>query len=358
MQQRPRTLVQEAGPDLLGQHPVGRIGRLEQHRQVGHLAADVADQLDAGLRVRLAAAVETHVGDDAEEVLAVAFEQLEGLFVGLGDEDLGPGPQAQQAVHAVEPLLHDAAGLLDDLAVEHRQQARAVAHRVLDQDDHPHARDLGVVVGVPAVFDDLDDRQEQLRVALPDVQPVGGQRPAALAQAGQLEHVGGQHHQRQLGPAVLDRAGKGDDVHVRQAEHADDQVERLAFDGFEGLAGVADAGDAGLMAQTQVDVLAEDQLGQQAVLFEDERVVRAADQQDAVHPPGHQLRKTPQPPFVTGADVIEHALTGRFGTVVDDRHGSDLLAGRVVRARFIVTCRSPGAGSPRRRNAQWPTGSA
>ena len=106
----------------------------------------------------------------------------------------------------------------------------------------------------------------------------------------QLAVVVGQHHDGHVEPRRADRARQVGGVHVAGLDGRDDEVEAglLAGQG-QRLGAARDVGDARRVVQVEVEELAQDQLVQPPVLLQREGVVEAGDEQDVLHPPGHQV---------------------------------------------------------------------
>ena len=290
VQEERRLLQREGGAGLPGESLVLGPGRLEHDRHVGRVGLDPARQLHPGERLERAVARELDVGDHSEDVLVVAREGVPGLLPGPAEEDLRAGPQAQQLLREVDPLRHERVRVTPDLRVDDRKERGVVADAVLDEEDRLHARLLGVVRDVPAVLDELDDREEDPHVALPEEDAV--QLPGVVAgrEVGQRARVVGEERHRGPPSAELpDSASELERAHVADVEGRDDEVEvRLDLEEREGLRSGRDARDARDVSEVQLLRLGEDPLVELAVLGEDEGVVQAGDDEDVVDPVGHE----------------------------------------------------------------------
>ncbi len=118
------------------------------------------------------------------------------------------------------------------------------------------------MLGIEAVFDELDNRQKDLRIAAPHESAVdvrGGGQPRA---PGQFARLTCKDNHRQVGPDFFDRFGESGQIPLSQAGHGYDQVDRLGSDKLDRLGRGGHAGYAGGMTQAQVQILAGDQLAE------------------------------------------------------------------------------------------------
>ncbi len=139
------------------------------------------------------------------------------------------------------------------------------------------------------VFDVLDHRQQQVRVAGPDEDPVDAPAVAALRRRVQPPQAVGQQNHRQPGATLLDLHPEGEGIHLLHVRGGDDEAEGFVVQPRQSLAGRGDPGHARRMAEVQPAVLVDDARGQAPVLLHDEGIVGAGDQQDLPHLDGHQL---------------------------------------------------------------------
>ena len=183
--------------------PTRRLGPavlagLDQHRQVGLLAADPGHEVQSGRRVERSRPGEAHVGDDPQEVVLELLVDRQRLLVSGGQVHLGPGSLAQRALGEGQVLLEQPVGLMPQLVEQQRQVRGVEKRRVLNHQQVLHARPAGVGGGVLPVLDVLDDPHQDLAVALPDEDAVHGGGVGQLHQPLQLGGVEGQEHHRQV----------------------------------------------------------------------------------------------------------------------------------------------------------------
>ena len=290
LQQHGRVLQEEGRSHLLGELLVGRVARLQHHRDIRLRLPHGPGEVHAGVRGERAALRELDVRDDAEDVVLVRREVAPGLLVRPAQQDLRPGFDPHQLLRQVHPLRQQPVGLVHHLGVDDRQERRVVPDAVLDDDDRLHPEAAGVVGEVQPIFDVLDDRQQDAHVALPQEGPSEVRGVMAGHELGQRPVVVRQQHHRHREPGLLDPPRQRQGRHVAHLQRRDDQIEATRARGQgQRFFARGDLGEAGRVVQVELQVLAQDQLVQLAVLGEDERVVSAGDQQDVVDPMGHQI---------------------------------------------------------------------
>jgi hypothetical protein len=292
-----RTLEQER---RAGRLRVGRVigpRRLEQDRDVRPRHADAAREVEPGLDRQLAVGGELDVRDHAEDVLLERGERVPRILVRAAQDDLGTRPHPHDLVRDVHALGHQPTRVVEQLGVDRRQERRVVPDVVLDQDDDLDPHRLGVVDDVAAIFDVLDDREQDPRVALPDE---GSLDRREIVVAGELADVAGverEQDHRDVAAQLLDPARQLGAVHVGEVEPADDQVEPTAglAQHLERLGTRRHRGQAGSVVQVEVAKLADDALADLAGFLEHERVVRARDEQDVHDAVPHQVVEILEP---------------------------------------------------------------
>ena len=293
-EERLGVLGDEPRPECRGLLAEGRLGGLQQHGHQRVVLADAAAEVDAGVELLalgriVAVQDEPHVGDDAQQVLLVAFVQLRGLLVAAGQQDLGPGALAEDLLLRVEGVLDELGVLQQDEFVELGQVGRVEADRVLDEQDGLHASFADVLGGVHLVLDELDDGDDELRVAVPAEDVVQSRAVLLLYPAVDVLRKGGQQRHGDIPMALLDDAGEGEDVGLAHVVHGEDEVERIvAGERLERFGRRADACERGGIREVQVDILLVDLRFDVPVLLEDVAVVAAAHEQDFVNPVFHE----------------------------------------------------------------------
>jgi hypothetical protein len=154
--------------------------------------------------------------------------------------------------------------------------------------DRLDPRGARVLDHVPPVLDVLDDRQEDRHVPEPNEDPVDPGEGGEILEDVELPGVVREQHDRQLGVDLGDGTAELGHVHLADAQHRDREVEGASLERGEGLLRVGDVHHVRRVAQVELDVLGEQELGQAAVLLEGERVVLARDEEDVAHALEHQ----------------------------------------------------------------------
>ena len=304
-------LGDESGAERLGLLAEGRLRGLQQNGHQRVVVLDAAAEVDAGVGLLalgriLAVQDEPHVGDYSQQVLLVAVVELDGLLVAAGQQDLGPGPFAEHLLLLVEGVLQELGVLQQDQLVEFGQIGRVEADRVLDEQDRLHAADRDVLLGVHLVLDELDDGDDQVRVAVPAEDVVESRAVLLPEPAVDVLREGGQQCDRDLRVALLGEFGKGEDVGFADVVHRQDEVVGVVLgQRLERLAGRTHARERGRIRHVEVQILLIDLRFDVAVLLEDVAVVAAADEQDLVDAVFHEP--------VVGPALVGHVLFETFG---------------------------------------------
>ena len=232
---------------------------------------------------------EAHVGDHAQQVFLVAVVELHGLLVAAGQEDLGPGAFAEHLLLLVEGVLQEFGVLQQDELVELGQVGRVEADRVLDEQDRLHAPLADILGGVHLVLDELDDGDDELRVAVPAEDVVEPRAVLLLQAAVDVLREGGEQRHGNLRVALLDDLREGEDIRLADVVHREDEVVGVVLaEQFERFGRRADPRERGGIRHVQFEVLAVDLRLDVPVLLEDVAVVAAADEQDLVDPVFHE----------------------------------------------------------------------
>ena len=293
-EQRLGVLGDEAHAQLAGNLLEFGLRRLQQDGHQRVVLADVTAEVDAGvallaLRGVVAVEDEAHVGDDAQQVVAVAVVEVDRLLVGGGQQNLGPRALAQHLLLLVERILQKFGVLQQDELVELGQVGRVEADGVLDQQDGLDTPLEHVLAGVHGILDELDDGDDELRVAVPAEDVVECRAVALLDAAVDIRREGGQQRDGDARVALLDDVGKGEDVGLADVVHRQDEVVGVVLvQQLERLGCRAHAGERGGIREVEFEVLLVNLRLDVAVLLEDVAVVAAADQQNLVNPVFHE----------------------------------------------------------------------
>ena len=234
--QRGRLLEGEGGAFSVGFCLVLAVVREEKHRHVGLTLFDPPCKQQSRLAVQLAPSWKFDVGYDAEHEIPVLLVRGPSFFEVRTEEDLGTRPHPEQLVRQVDPLGDQAARLLQHLGVDDRQQRRVGLDVVLDDDDGLHTDHARVVRHIHAVFEVLNDGDDDAKVPLPDenlVKDVGRGRYQELLQ---LPVVVCEEDNGNTQTFFLHHPCEMRSVHVVDMQRRDDQIETSLllgeFDGF------------------------------------------------------------------------------------------------------------------------------
>ena len=284
-------LVDEAGVTFLCQACLVRLAGVEDEGDVGVAGPYGAEQLEAGLLVLLSAGHhgEAAVADDAQRVVGEAVVEQPCLLVVAGQDYLGPPSHAQHLEACVEGLGGELQALLQHELVERGQDAGVEAYAVLHDEQHLHAGRPYVVLQVHAVLHQLDDGEQQFRVAEPAEDVLEDAQVLVLHAACDAVAEGREHHDGHGGVVELDVAGDVEDAVVLGGRHADDEVYLSAGHRLLGFLAAVHLQEAWREAQSQLGVFREDFLIHAPVVLEHEGVVGIGDEQDVVDAVEHQV---------------------------------------------------------------------
>ena len=146
-----------------------------------------------------------------------------------------------------------------------------------------------VFLGVHLVFDQLDDGDDEVVVAVPAEDVVEPRAVLLLDAAVDVFRERGQQCHGYLRVALLDGLGETEDVRFADVVHRQDEVVRIVVGQYvEGFARRTHPRERGRIRQVEVQVLLVDLRFDVAVFFEYVAVVAAAYQQDFVYPVLHE----------------------------------------------------------------------
>ncbi len=259
---------------------------LEDDGHVAHLRPHRTGEVEARLAGLRAVARELDVRDDAEDHLPVLLEGLERLLVRPAEQDLRPRAHPHPLVREVHPLREEPVRVGEQLVVDDGEKRRRVADVVLDEEDDLDPEPDRVVLDVEAVLDGAHDRREQADVPLPEER--GVDHVARLRARGEGAHLADVVGEKDDGKARLrlaHPAGEVDGRHVADVGRRQDEARaRLAGRQRESLGAARHGRDV-----RHVVELREPPLVELLVLFEDEGVVGARDEQDLLDPVPHEV---------------------------------------------------------------------
>ena len=178
--------------------------RLQQKRKIGDHVAHPLRQFKSGCRIELPGFGKPHVRDDAEQIVAIAVDNLHRFLISLRQQDFRPQPHPQQAVAHVHRMLHQITGLCQNLGINDRQNPRIVNRRVLDQQNRLNPLPA-IGFDIVVVFDIFDNRQQDLAVAGPVEHPVDTGVLPDLDNHFRRQPIVRQHHDRNRRIGFIDR---------------------------------------------------------------------------------------------------------------------------------------------------------
>ena len=228
-------LVEEHAAEILHLVAVLALRRFDDNGQIGVFVAQIAGQAQAGLAVLHALAVERHVGDHAQHILAVFVVKLHGLLIVAGQNHLWAAAHAQHLLMLVKGLGGKHHRLVEKELEQVRKHRRIEAHGVLHKHYHLHAHLQHVALGVHLVLEQLYYGEEQVDVAQPREHIVDMLQVLVGQAARHLLGEGREHHDWHVGMRLLDCRGPVECLRNVDAGHGYYQVEILVLHGGEGF---------------------------------------------------------------------------------------------------------------------------
>ncbi len=233
--------VEESAAELGHAFAVFRVARLDDDGQVGVAVAQIARQAQTRVLVLDAAALERHIADYAQYMLAVVVVEPPGLLVVARQHHLWPSAHAQHGLVGVERLGGEPLRLAQDELIERGQNRGVEAHRVLNEQNHLYAHAHNVVLGIQLVLEQLDDGHQQVDIAQPAEHIVDPAEVLAHKAARHLARKRREHHNRRVGIHVLDFLCRGESLGDVDTRHGNDDVVVLLGQSGHGAGIVADA---------------------------------------------------------------------------------------------------------------------
>ncbi|MEJ2719993.1 MAG: hypothetical protein P8181_02465 [bacterium] len=312
VEQRRRVLEQERHAELIGQHFVRRIARLEQNRDVGMRGPDRLGKPDPRLRILGTRSRKLDIGDHAEYVLVEFFEVRPRFFVSAAQENLRPRPPPQEFVRRVDPFGDQALRVTHQLGIDDRKIRRIEPDAVLDEDDRLHADEVGVLLDIEPVFHEFDDGEQNPEVAAPDEHLVEIRHVVFGHQVVEGARVVGEQHDGNIFDASFRLARKIDRLHILQTQRRDDEVEPLLVgEHRKRIPAAGHTCDTGCIAEIQPHVFVQQGLVKTPILGQYERIVNARHEQDVADPVPDQILKTLEPGPVPVLEIVKIEILQR-----------------------------------------------
>ena len=291
-----RLFAHELGTDFDRLFLVLHFHGLDEDRKIVIELPNSSREVEARLVVELPSSREADIGDDAEDPALVSLVELPGLLVILREQDLRPGPDAQQTVGEVDAFRHETTGLTGDFGIEVGKVDRVEPWLVFDQDYSLDTADQDVVFGVTAVLHLFDHRQQAPDVALPEKGPIELAAGAQILAATAIPRRGRRSATNRWFPGKAPSrrgAPQFTVIHVGKASGRDHHVKVVFLDQLHAVFVLSRQRESRrkLKVQIEVPIFLDHQLGELAVLFENEGVVMRGDEEDLDDAVLHQRRE-------------------------------------------------------------------
>ena len=295
-----RVLVYEVEVFALSFLLVGYLRALQDERHILVAATNLTEQLQSGLRVAFlhmgqppvdTLQGETGIADDAQHVVGIHLVPVDGLLVGGSQHHLGTSALSLGSCVGIERLSREILRLRQDIIIKVRQHRRVEADIILNEQNHLYARLLDVMLDVHLVFYQLDDRQDEVRIAQPTEHVVENRHVLVLNALGDAMRERGQHDARHVGGHHLHIARHGEGIVVGIARHANHQVYVGGLQHVVSFLRRRHLGERGRVTQTQLHILVEDFLVYASVVLQHEGIVGVSHYQYIEDALRHQVDK-------------------------------------------------------------------
>ena len=214
-----------------------------------------------------------------------------GFLIGGSQHHLGTASLALCCGMRIQRFRREVLRLLQDIVIEVRQDAGVEADVVLHQQNHLHTGLADVMLNVHLIFYQLDDGEDEVRVAQPTEHIVEGCHILILDALGDTMRERCQHHNRDIGGHFLDVASYGKRIVVGITRHTDDQVDVRFLQHLVGLLGGRNLCERRRITESQIDVLGKNLLIHTSVILQHEGIVGVGHYQHIEDTACHQVHE-------------------------------------------------------------------
>ena len=235
-------LVEEPGPQSLSHAAHALLRGLHEYRHLGNLAANLAAEVNTGIQFLALRSVafmpyESDIGYDAEQLVFISFEKRNGVVIIRCKQYFRARPLAENLLVFVECIVKCGYILLQHQFVQEGKVGRVITYRVLNQQNALHSPFQDVRIGVQAVFQQLDNGQDQIGGTAPAEGVVDMAAVLLTHLAPYLPGIGRQKYNWRFGADGLHLLGEIEHIHLSRIVHSDYQVEAFSPFGFFKSAG-------------------------------------------------------------------------------------------------------------------------
>ena len=236
-------LMEESGAQSLSHAAHALLRGLHEYRHLGNLAANLAAEVNTGIQFLALRSVafmpyESDIGYDAEQLVFISFEKRNGIVIIRCEQYFRARPLAENLLVFVECIVECGYILLQHQFVQEGKVGRVITHRVLYQQDALHSPFQYVRIGVQAVFQQLDNGQDQIGGAAPAEGVVDMAAVLLTHLAPYLPGIGRQKHNGRFGADGLHLLREIEHIHLSRIIHGYYEVEALSpFGLFESAGG-------------------------------------------------------------------------------------------------------------------------
>ena len=163
---------QETGPEAFRHRAHALLRALHEDGHLGEFPADHFAKVHTRIQLfqrRFVVPMQhkADIGNHTQEVLLILVIQRHGIVVVGSHQDFGTGTFAENLLVLVEGVAHGIHVLLEHQLVQQRQVGGVISDRIFYQQNALHAALEDVLRGVHAVFQQLDDGNDEVCAAVP-----------------------------------------------------------------------------------------------------------------------------------------------------------------------------------------------
>ncbi|OPZ14512.1 MAG: hypothetical protein BWZ06_00938 [Bacteroidetes bacterium ADurb.BinA261] len=152
-----RILIDKRSFHLVGILSVGGFGGSINQGDIFILRANPFTQFFPGQLVFCSFAIETHIADNTQHIIAILRIQFNRFFVVSSEQNFRPTPHPEHSQMIIECFFRKFFRFVQHKFVQHRQHRRIKPHRIFHYHDSLHAYRFHVVFHIHPVFYQFDD---------------------------------------------------------------------------------------------------------------------------------------------------------------------------------------------------------
>ena len=195
------------------------------------------------------------------------------LFVVTGKHHLGATTHTKGGTVGVQGLCGKTLTLGQDITVQIGQYRRIETDIILHQEDDLHTRLMDIVLQIHLILNQLDDREDEVRITQPTEDIVEDAHILVLHPSGDTVREGREHHDGYLGEVGLDIPGHVKGIIIRVAGHTHHQIDAFLAEHLGSLLGGGYLRERRRIAQSEFGIFIEDLLIHTSVVLQHKGIV-------------------------------------------------------------------------------------